>query len=335
MPLAHAAPLAVAEAHGLFHRHGLNVRLCRELGWASIREKVLGGELDAAQALAPMPLALTLGLHSARCPAVTALVLNLHGNALVVSRRLWAAGLHESVPLAELARRRGEPFTFAIVYPHSAHAFLLHRWLRAQGLVEGRDVHLVVVPPPQIVGHLRAGHLDGACVGEPWGSLAVRAGVGVIVALSADLEPGHPEKVLMVRESFATKRPGEHLALAAALLEACAWCAEPRHADALAALLAARAWLDVPAETLRPVFSGDLDLGAGRRLHAPQAIIFHGDDVNDPTPARARWIARALGAAPAAPLARVYRTDLFRAVQARLAQTPTPQTSSPLETHPA
>lgn len=334
VPLVHAAPLFVAAELGLFRARGLEVRLCRELGWATIREKILSGELDAAQALAPMPLALTLGLQSARCPALTALILNLNGNALLANRRLWLAGLHEDVPLAQLARRRKEPFTFAIVHTHSAHAFLLKRWLGHQGLAEGRDFRLVVVPPPQMVSHLRAGHVDACCVGEPWGTLTVRAGVGVILALSAELAPDHPEKVLLVREAFAAARHAEHLALVAALHDACAWCADPANRPALIELLSGRGALDVPPAALEPVLSGDYDLGAHRRGHHPDAIVFHGGEANEPGLRHARWIADCVAPPEAAAplLQRTYRADLFRDALSLPAPSRAPHPLTVLET---
>ena len=45
---------AVAAHLGLFAKHGLRVELRREIGWATIREKIIYGELDAAHAPAPM-----------------------------------------------------------------------------------------------------------------------------------------------------------------------------------------------------------------------------------------------------------------------------------------
>jgi nitrate/nitrite transport system ATP-binding protein len=41
---------------------------------------------------------------------------------------------------------------------------------------------LTVIPPPQMVAHLKAGNIDGYCVGEPWNSRAVREQLGFIVA---------------------------------------------------------------------------------------------------------------------------------------------------------
>src|SRR6478752_1007612 len=77
VPLTDAAPLIVAFETGLFKQHGLRVRLSRELGWATIRDKVIRRELDAAHAVAGMPFAARLGLGAIPCECLTALVLNL------------------------------------------------------------------------------------------------------------------------------------------------------------------------------------------------------------------------------------------------------------------
>ena len=48
VPLIDAAPLIVADALGFFARAGVQVSISRELGWGSIREKIVYGELDGA-----------------------------------------------------------------------------------------------------------------------------------------------------------------------------------------------------------------------------------------------------------------------------------------------
>lgn len=316
VPLAHAAPLLVARELGFFTRRGLSIKLTREVGWATIREKILNGELDAAQALAPMPLAMSLGLNSARCDCVSALILNLHGDSIVLSGSLWKETGGDPRLLERIRRRRSDLLTFAVVYPHSAQSYVLRQWLQKANLMPDRDYRLAVVPPPQMVAHLRAGHIDGCCVGEPWGSLAVQQGVGVITALSADLAPQHPEKVLLVRSAFAEARPDLHLQLIAALLESCAWCAQPENHAEVVALLSGRDGVGLPLEVLRPAITGNLDLGAGRKAQRPDALIFHGDHANEPTHGAASYIASILGVtAPPTLLGRVFRPDLFHAAR--------------------
>jgi len=72
---------------GLFAQHGLRVELRREIGWATIREKIIYGELEAAQAPAPMLWSAQLGLGCPPCDVLTAFVLNLNGNAITLSAR--------------------------------------------------------------------------------------------------------------------------------------------------------------------------------------------------------------------------------------------------------
>src|SRR5207344_2233495 len=110
----------------------------------------------------------------------------------------------------------------------------LCQWLRAARLEPGRDVRIAVVPPAQMFRNLAAGTLDGYCAGEPWNTLAVQEGEGWCPVRSSALSPGHVEKVLMVRQQFATRCAAEHAALIAATAEAAAWCDEPQNRGALA-----------------------------------------------------------------------------------------------------
>lgn len=319
LALADAAPLLVAREQGLFARHGLRVALTREIGWATIRDKVIHGELDAAPAPAPMLWSTRLGVDCTRAAVLTGLVLNLHGNALTLSRRLWDAGVRSAADFrAEAQRRRGEQkLTLGVVFRHSAHHLQLLHWLRLAGVDPQRDVRLVVVPPAQTFSNLAAGTLDGYCAGEPWNTLAVQAGAGWCPTWSSTLSPGHVEKVLMVRESFATERAEEHARLIAALHEACAWCDEPANRPALAALLSRRDALNVPVAALLPSLTGRFDAGQGRVESCADFLVFaHG--ANAPTLSRAQALQAELaaagllpaGAATAALPAQIFREDL-------------------------
>ena len=96
VPLVDAAPLLVAEALDLYAKRGLAVSLSAELGWGSVREKVVYGELEAAHAPGPLLFSILLGTHSRACGAATDLVLNLQGNAITLSRRFWDRGVRDA-----------------------------------------------------------------------------------------------------------------------------------------------------------------------------------------------------------------------------------------------
>ena len=187
--LCDCAPVVMAEELGLFSKYGLRVELSREVGWATIRDKIIYGELEAAHAPAGLVVAASCGLGSVQSECVTGLMISLNGNAITLSEDLWKKGVRDAQTLRRLVAEGERTYVLGIVNAYSAHSFLLRNWLRAHGISPERDVRLVVVPPAQVHTNLKAGHLDGYCVGEPWNSLAVLSGSGWSVATSEELAP--------------------------------------------------------------------------------------------------------------------------------------------------
>lgn len=322
VPLTDCAPLVMAKELGLFSKYGLRVELRRELGWATIRDKVIYRDLEAAHAVAGMPFAATLGLGSPACDCLTALVMNQHGNAITVSNDLWKRGVRDAASLRKEITKRGpqQLLTFGVVYPYSSHNFILRAWLNSAAINPDTDARIVVVPPPQMVVNLKAGHLDGFCVGEPWNSVAVQSAGGHCLATSAELAPGHPEKVLMTRRDFAEKNPSQHLALVAATLEACAFCQQPDNQAEVIATLARSEYLGVPEQVLARGIKGELDLGRAEAGQSKDFNVFYSPDANEPSSEKAGWLLRHLRQSGRIPDptrltpvlgGRVFRSDLY------------------------
>ena len=334
LALTDAAPLVVAQGRGCFARRGLKVELCREVGWATIRDKVIYGELDAAHAPAPMLWSAQLGLGCAPADVCTGFVFNLHGNAITLSTRLWQSGVRDAATLrTEALRRRGEQkLTFGIVFPYSMHQVLLQQWLKDARLDPACDVRIAVVPPAQMYRNLVAGTLDGYCAGEPWNTLAVQQGEGWCPAWSAALAPGHVEKVLMVRSGFAERHAADHGRLIAALAEATAWCDEPAHRAELATILSAPTYLDLPAQVIAPALLGRFASRPGVTESVPDFHVFSRGDANAPTPARAAILQNELLTAGLLPRTQLYpslprrlfREDLYREATVNLDTTYAP-----------
>lgn len=235
IPLVDAAPIVAAQELGLFAHEDLEVTISLEPSWATVRDKLATGAIDAAHLLAPMALASGVGLGPFAERVVTALSLGLGGNAITLSSALAARIAHEPGDAAGAARRLAEhvaarreaglaPPRFASVFPYSMHEYELRYWLASAGIAPHRDVRIGVVPPPRMVEALEAGEIDGFCVGEPWGSVAVQRGCGAIVATKHEIWSHAPEKVLGVRESWAERNADTHRALLRALLRAARWC---------------------------------------------------------------------------------------------------------------
>src|SRR5215467_5233166 len=253
LPVSDCAPLVYAHEAGLFAKYELDVELKKQTGWGVLRDRVISGELDAAHAPATLPFLANLGVESDPCACVSALVLNLQGNAITISRRLWDEGVRDATSLrARIYQNWGKrTFTFGVVFSLSSQEILLRRWLVSAGIRPEVDVRIVSIPPAQMFPTLKLGYIDGYCVGEPWTSVAVQAGVGMCVTTSAELAPLHPERVLMVRQSFAIGRSDEHERLVAALLESCAFCDQPGNRPLLGEMLAHAHYVNAPAECVR------------------------------------------------------------------------------------
>ena len=290
MALADCAPLVMAEELGLFTKYGVDVELHREVGWATIRDKIIYRELDAAQAPAGLVVAANCGLGSVQADCLTGLVLNLQGDAITLSEDLWKCGVRDGGTLRQEIFKRRRPLTFGVVHQYSAHNCLLRIWLRKHGIDPERDVQIMVVPPPQVHENLRDGHLDGYCVGEPWNSLAVLSRSGWCVSTSMELAPQHPEKVLMTTREFAVCAEQDHLALIAALLEACAFCELPQNRERIVETLAQPKYVGPPIQALRMGMGGRFDYGHGRIEKSPRFHIFSSDNANEPSAEKAAWV---------------------------------------------
>ena len=314
MPLTDCAPLVVAQAKGFFDKEGLAVSLQREASWATLRDKLAVGVVDGAHLLAPLALAMSLGVGSDRTPVIAPFALNVGGAAMTLSTRLAAAvrdgGARGLATL--IARRRAQqssPLTFATVFPYSIHNYLLRDWLAQARIKPDEDVRLTVVPPARSAELLADGVIEGFCAGQPWSEVAVRSGAGRIVMRASEFAPEAPDKVFATTTAWAQAHPNQLQALLRALLQACAWIDAPANAGELAALLARPEYVGVDAEIIA-VGLGD--------------IRFYRDGANRPEPAHARWLLEQMTrweqvestAETVALAAGVYRPDLFDEAQA-------------------
>jgi NitT/TauT family transport system ATP-binding protein len=277
IPLLDCACLVAAAERGFASEEGLDLALVRETSWANIRDRTIIGHFDAAHMLGPMTVASTLGIGHVAVPVIAPFALGLGGNAITVSMPLWeqmekqgarpgADARAQGAALRLVAERQhadGKPLTFGMVYPFSCHNYELRYWLAAAGIDPDHDVRLVVLPPPFLADALRAGQIDGFCVGEPWNSVAVHAGAGVVVMPTTAVWELSPEKVLGCRTEWAERNPQTLAALLRALYRASQWCEQPENHSDLAGLLAEPRYVGAPAELLHRALGNRLMLAPG------------------------------------------------------------------------
>lgn len=340
MPLVDAAPLIVAKELGFAEAQGLQLNLVREISWANIRDRVIVGHFDAAQMLAPMPIASTLGIGPIATPMIAPFSLGLGGNAVTMANRIVEAMLADGARLdagpAEMGRalgkviaerrERGEaPYCFAVVHPFSGHNYDLRYWLAWAGIDLERDVRFLVLPPSLMNDALREGQIDGFCAGEPWNSLAVEAGLGAIVTTKSAIWRQGPDKVLAARADFTERRPGALQALSRALYKAAEWAGRSENHLELAELLARPEYVGQPSIILLRALTGRMVVRQGEAAKTiPDFLVFHDHAANYPWRSHALWFAAQMarwGQITYSPelfakAENVYRPDLFRAALA-------------------
>ena len=158
-----AAPLIMADPLGFYRKQGLNVQLNKTAGWALIRDKMINKEHDASHFLAPMPLAMSMGIGSQPTQMRVATIQNTNGQAITLHVK------HKD----KRDPRQWKGFKFAVPFEYSMHNFLLRYYLAEHGLDPDRDVQIRVTPPPEMVANLRAGNIDGFLGPDPFNQRAV------------------------------------------------------------------------------------------------------------------------------------------------------------------
>lgn len=318
--LTDAAPVVLAQAHGLFAAQGLDVSISVESSWANIADKLAWGALDGAVMLPPLAFAMVLGLRGPVTPLVVPAGISLNGNSITLSDPLATPVLEGGRPGPREAARRlaraaagGPPLRLAVVHAFSTQDLLLRLFLEGGGIDPSR-VEIVVVPPPDMAAALAVGEIDGFCAGAPWGVVAAEREAGRTVAVTSAVVPNHPEKCLALRAGWAAAQLGTVTALLRALEQAGRACDDAGTAPALAALLARPEWLGVPA----PMIAASLPGGGGVEVdHSTFAA--HGAMAARPEDARwfirqmARW--RDLPAGAEAAAVACYQPQLVAALR--------------------
>jgi NitT/TauT family transport system ATP-binding protein len=252
--------------------------------------------------LAPLAIAVTLGLSQHPAPLAAPFKLNVNGNALSMAtdfaaaldpdpvRRLAdpTAAAHDFAGAIGLHRRKP---VIGIVHRFSSHALMLRYWLATAGVDADRDLTLRVLPPSLMVEALRAGEIDGFIAGEPWSSVAVAEGLAEIVAAGSRIWQRGVEKVLAFRADWMEANPELIDRLLPALARAAAWCDDPANREELAELLAQPGYVGRPAAELMPALSGQIVLRRGEPpVTVPDFMLFGREAATFPWRSQALWI---------------------------------------------
>ncbi|MEH6687222.1 MAG: CmpA/NrtA family ABC transporter substrate-binding protein [Halopseudomonas sabulinigri] len=291
MPLTDSASLIVAATQGFSQPYGLTLNLQRQQSWSALRDRLLNGELDAAQGLYGLVYGIQLGLGSAQTPMAVLMGLNQNGQSINLSQPMLETGVDSSQALVERALLGNTKLCLAQTFPTGTHAMWLYYWLAANGIHPLRDVDTRVVPPSLMVEHLRARRIDGFCAGEPWGAHAIEDGMGYTLATSQSVWPNHPEKVLCATQRFVEECPNAARALIMSILDASRFIDESDdNRRSTAQLISGADYVNAPLASLQPRMLGDYVDGRGNEWRDAHRLRFHGDgEVNMPYLSDGLW----------------------------------------------
>ena len=91
LPLTDSAVLVAAREKGFAEAEGIDLELVRTTSWATLRDRLIYGQVQAAHMLAPLAVAVTLGLSQQPAALAAPFKLNLNGNTLVMAADFAAA----------------------------------------------------------------------------------------------------------------------------------------------------------------------------------------------------------------------------------------------------
>ncbi|KFC59855.1 CmpA/NrtA family ABC transporter substrate-binding protein [Flavobacterium gilvum] len=296
IPLTDCSPIVMAKELGLFAKYGVEVVVTKETSWANVRDKILTGELDGAHCLYTMPFSVYTGVGGkAGSEMKIAMMLNENGQAITLSNdfcgKVGFKQMNKVTPVVAAKLKAEKEVTFAMTFPGGTHDLWLRNWMSLAGLNQ-KAVKIITIPPPQMVANMKVGNMDGYCVGEPWGGVAVKQGIGFTQIATQDIWKDHPEKALVVNKEFSESRREDLKKVMKAILEACIWLDNPANRKKAAAIIGKAPYVNAPADVIEGRLMGDYNLGCnqGTEVYDNDYMLFYkGGTVNYPRKSYAIW----------------------------------------------
>ena len=291
IPLTDCASVVMASVLGFDKKYGIKIIPTKESSWASVRDKLANGELDAAHVLYGLIYGVQLGIGGTKKDMAVLMTLNNNGQAITLSKKIADKGAVDGAGLAKLMQAEKREYTFAQTFPTGTHAMWLYYWLAANGINPIQDAKVITVPPPQMVANMRVGNMDGYCVGEPWNHRAIADGIGITAATTQDIWKDHPEKVLGTTSEFAQKYPNTSRALIAALLDASRWIdSSLSNKNKMAETIADKSYVNTSVDVINQRILGRYQNGLGKTWDDPNHMKFFNDGaVNFPYLSDGMW----------------------------------------------
>lgn len=356
VPVNDCAPFAIAWEKGFFRKYGLNVRMSREASWATSRDGVIFGRLDAAPVVSGAVTNARVGAEGARhAPLCAGLTVHRHGNAMTFNQAMWEAGIRPWHEYAGDLEAFGKDFRryfesqpsenriWAVVLSSAIYEYFIRYLSAAAGIDPLKEFRVIIVPPPQMVVNIRIKAMQAYMVAEPWNTRAITGneGVGFTFAQGREIWNGHPDRLLGVMESFINENPKTYRSLLKAMIEACQYCSKPENRAEVAKIISARSYTGAKPKITSPAIVGDYNYGGfdgqKRIMNSAETTLFYDIPKTIPQPEGAHstfmWRSQSLWLMTQAArwgqireipanadelAAKAWRTDIYREVAAEM-----------------
>ncbi|HEY3487836.1 MAG TPA: CmpA/NrtA family ABC transporter substrate-binding protein [Gammaproteobacteria bacterium] len=290
IPLTDCASVVIASEMGFDKKYGIKIIPSKEASWASVRDKLVNGELDASHVLYGLIYGVHLGISGPKKDMAILMNLNNNGQAITLSSKLKEKGVVDGAGLKKLIDTEKREYTFAHTFPTGTHAMWIYYWLAAHGINPFTDVKTITVPPPQMVANMRVGNMDGFCVGEPWGARAIFDNIGFTAITTQDIWQDHPEKVLGTRAEFVRQYPNTARALTAAILDASKYIDTMENRPKVSTIIAQKSYVNTDESVIQGRMQGAYDNGIGKKWQDANYMKFYNDGkVNFPYLSDGMW----------------------------------------------
>jgi nitrate/nitrite transport system substrate-binding protein len=278
IPLTDCSSVVMASVMDFGKKYGIKIVPSKEASWASVRDKLVNGELDAAHVLYGLIYGVQLGIGGPKKDMAILMNLNHNGQAITLSKKLHEKGVKDGASLKALMDKEKREYTFAHTFPTGTHAMWIYYWLAAHGINPFTDVKTITVPPPQMVANMRVGNMDGYCVGEPWNNRAIVDGIGFTAETTQAIWKDHPEKTLGTRAEFVDRYPNTARAMTAAIIDAGRWIdSSLSNRQKTAETVSDRAYVNTDKDVILARMLGRYDNGIGKTWDEPDYMKFYND----------------------------------------------------------
>src|SRR5688572_32255188 len=117
IPLTDCSSVVMAAVMEFDKKYGIKIIPSKEASWASVRDKLVNGELDASHVLYGLIYGVQMGLGGPKKDMAVLMNLNHNGQAITLSNQLKEKGVSDGASLKKLVDKEKREYTFAHTFP--------------------------------------------------------------------------------------------------------------------------------------------------------------------------------------------------------------------------